>query len=88
MISKAEDGAISASLILLFGGIAVFLWQVYGYLRYNTWMPISIITLLEWMKIVWAYNPNDWIGFHSILKHIPLSAAMIAAAWMVISSVN
>lgn len=88
MNSKTEDVAFPASMILLLGGIAVLAWQIYTYLRYNVWMPVSVLTLFEWMKIQWAFNPTDWKGIHTILDFLPLSAAMIASAWMVITSVN
>ena len=88
MSSDTDDGAYSIALILFFGGLVVFGWQAYEYLRYSVWPPLSIITVLEWMKLPWAFNPTDWVGVHNILSNIPLSIAMFASAWMVASSIS
>ena len=76
-------GSIVLTLLLI-GGLGVLGWQAYEYLRFGIWMPVSIITALEWMEIQWAYFPTDWAGLHKLLKIIPLSAALIASAWIVI----
>jgi len=56
--------------------VCLFGWQAYEYLRTSLWNPISIITMLEWMKVVWAIHPNDWFGLYKILKEIPLSITL------------
>lgn len=78
----SEDDNISAIalILLLFGGLGVLGWQVYEYLKVGVWVPISIITALEWMQVQWAFSPNDWVGLHNILKKLPLSAAMCSPA--------
>jgi hypothetical protein len=76
------------ALALIFGGLGIVGWQVYEYLRYNTWNSASVITALQWMKIHWAMNPTDWIGLHNILSMTPLSLTMIAIGWMVVMSDN
>lgn len=72
-----------AALSLLIGGLCVVGWQVYEYMRYNIWNPISVATALEWMNIKWALNPTDWVGLFNILKIIPLSLTLIAMSWIV-----
>lgn len=72
-----------AALSLLIGGLCVVGWQVYEYMRYNIWNPISVVTALEWMNIKWALNPTDWVGLFNILKIIPLSLTLIAMSWIV-----
>lgn len=75
-----------SALALLVGGFCVVGWQVYEYLRYNIWTPVSVVTALEWMKIQWALNPTDWVGLYNILRKVPLSVAMIVSGWMVVMS--
>ena len=67
---------------------AVFLlgWQAYGYLRYNFWTPVSVITALEWMKFGWALNPMDWMGLYNILIKIPLSLITFIVGFFVLLS--
>lgn len=86
-MSSADDKIQAATaLSLLLGGICVFGWQAYQYLRFNEWVPLSIISALEWMNIRWAVYPVDWIGLHGILKAIPLSITMLVVGWMVLMS--
>ena len=73
-------------LAFIFGGLGVVGWQVYEYLRYNTWNSLSVINAMQWMKIQWALNPADWIGLYNILCMIPLSLTMIVIGWMVVMS--
>lgn len=75
-----------AALALIFGGVGVIGWQVYEYLRYSIWNPVSVVAALQWMKIQWASNPTDWIGLFNILTMIPLSLASIALGWIVVLS--
>jgi hypothetical protein len=85
MSSKA-DGIVGLvySVALLICGVGIVGWQVYGYLRYNIWTPVSPITVLEWLNIKWALNPNDWIGLYNLLKMIPLSVLMIVYGWITV----
>ena len=86
-MSTADDIIkATTALGLLLGGLCVFGWQAYQYLRFNEWISISIISALEWMNIRWALYPVDWTGLHSILKAIPLSVTMLVAGWMVLMS--
>lgn len=75
-----------AALALIFGGVGVVGWQVYEYLRYNVWSPVSVVTALQWLKVQWALNPADWVGLYNILRMIPLSLTMIVMGWMVVMS--
>jgi hypothetical protein len=58
---------------LMLCAICLLGWQAYEYLRYSFWTPISIITMLEWMKVGWALNPTDWLGLYNLLNKTPLS---------------
>lgn len=75
-----------AAITLIFGGLGVVGWQVYEFLRNNSWNPVSVVTALQWMKIQWALNPTDWIGLYNILQMVPLSLMMIVSGWMVVMS--
>jgi hypothetical protein len=68
---------------LMLCGFLVLGWQVYEYLRYSFWMPISVITGLSWIKLEWALNPTDWIGVFNILSNIPLSLALVVVGFFV-----
>ncbi len=59
------------------GGIGVFVWQMYYYLKYAIWDSISIIDTMKWMNFSWANNPRDWIGLHDLLSHMPTSLGLI-----------
>jgi hypothetical protein len=72
--------------LLAVSGFCLLGWQVYEYLRYNYWPPVSVITALEWMKISWALNPSDWIGIYNILSKTALSLAMFVIGFLVMIS--
>ena len=76
MIRSDEETKEIFVLILIFGGIAVFGWQIYEYLRFSIWPAVSIISALVWMDIAWAVYPTDWIGLHNILGKISLALAL------------
>lgn len=84
MIQSDEDTQVMLALILFFGGVAVLGWQVYEYLRYSIWAPISIITFFEWAGVPWATYPTDWIGLHGILKLLPLSLTLAVSSVLVV----
>lgn len=79
----SDDKEIVGSALMLCG-LCVLGWQIYDYLRFNFWTPISIITALEWMKVGWAMYPNDWVGLHNILLKTPLSITMGVLGFIVI----
>ena len=65
-----------ATLLVLFsflGGIAVFLWQIYGYLRFEVWRSVSVVDVLRFAEIRWAFLPNDWLGLYRVLDWTPIS---------------
>lgn len=70
------SGVFSCSVI---GGLGIACYQAYGWLRYSKWVPISVITVLEWADVQWAFYPQEWTGLHSLLSAIPLSIAIPAA---------
>jgi hypothetical protein len=86
MSTENGDFKFIAAMALILGGVAVFGWQVYAYLRHNIWTPVSVIVALQWMEIRWAINPSDWFGLYNILVKMPLSLTMMVMGWMVVMS--
>ena len=64
------------------GGI-VFVWQIFGFLRFGVWESMSVITMLAYFGSSWAAFPINWLGVHSILNSIPLSLALISFPFLV-----
>jgi len=54
--------------------VGIIGWQVYSYLRYGHWIPISIIDGLAWLGFGWALNSNqaNWVGVYEILSFLPV----------------
>jgi hypothetical protein len=72
----ATDWTGVAALLVLasfFGGACILLWQVYGYLRFESWQPLSLVDVLSRFEVRWAIAPTDWLGLHRILEWMPLS---------------
>jgi len=68
---------------LMLCAVCLLGWQAYEYLRYNFWIPISIITVLEWMEFGWALNPTDWLGFYNILSKTSFSLVLFIVGFFV-----
>ena len=47
-------------------------WQVLHYLKTGEWMPVSLITGLQYLDVPWAFVPMNWVGLHTILDHVHL----------------
>jgi hypothetical protein len=82
----SKDTEIFVGLFLMLCAVCLLGWQAYGYLRYNFWMPVSVITALEWMNFGWAKNPTDWVGLYNILVKIPLSLITFIVGFFVLLS--
>lgn len=82
-----ENLGVILVLLGCLGTIGIFTYQIYAYLQFGFWVPISLVSALGWLKSEWALNPTQWIGFHSILDFLPLSVASfvigIALGWFV-----
>lgn len=73
---QAFDWIGLATLLVVFsflGGIAVFLWQIYGYLRFEVWHSVFVVDVLRSAEVRWAFLPNDWLGLYRVLDWIPIS---------------
>lgn len=72
-------GVLIIVLGLLAGG-SVLAYQAYNFLKTGNWPPVSMITALVWLDFTWAENPQDWLGAHKLLKHVPLSVALVVGS--------
>jgi hypothetical protein len=68
-------------------GLSLFIWQVYSFLRFNIWNPISVLSFLGWIGIPeitqWVHLPTDWIGLHRILNQIPLNITLVFSGFFI-----
>jgi len=69
---------------LFLGIIAIFIYQIYCWLRYESVPKMNVIALL--LKTSpndkWLLNPNDWIGIHKILSYMHISIPMLFAIFI------
>ena len=81
-----RNGKEIVGLSFVFCSVCLLGWHMYEGLRYNVWMPMSMMVVLGWMNVSWALNPTDWLGLHNILIKTPLCAAMFVFGLIVFSS--
>lgn len=63
--------------VCLVAAVGVVAWQLYTFLRFGSWPPFSVITVLQWCDVGWASFPRDWLGIHRVLLAFPLSLAFV-----------
>ncbi len=64
-------------------GCGIILFQIYAYLRFSTWVPISIIDVAAYFSDdAWLSNPTDWNGLHSLLNMVPASLVLLCIAYL------
>jgi hypothetical protein len=82
--SHGDSGSIPLGGILFVGGfvgaIAVLFFQVFVFLQYGHWLPISVVTGLRWLGVEWASNPTTWLGVHKVFDFLPLSVFSVLVA--------
>ena len=65
---------------LLLAGVGIIGMQVYGYLQYGEWSPLSVMVVAEG-GFPWLDNPQSWLGLHRIvhgfLNWLPVSLLLI-----------
>ena len=73
---------------MLLGMVGIWVVQLYSYLRFGEWIPVSVLTLLSQVAgpkmQLWTVAPDNWQGLHSIMGWIPLSALLFvvgAGTW-------
>lgn len=68
--------AVPVAGICLVLGAGVLVYQCYQWLRFSVWVPISIISALQWLEMPWALSPRDWLGLFELLNFVPLSIGL------------
>src|SRR5262249_57147118 len=57
-------------------GVGMYVYELYIYLRSGIWSELSVITVLQRLRVQWALQPDDWLGVHKYLSQFPLSGAI------------
>lgn len=79
--NDAESIFFTCSVLAVFVGLAVFLYQIYLYLKNGSWTSISLVdtALLIAPNNSWLSYPADWAGVHHVLSGVSLSGFLIFA---------
>lgn len=63
-------------------GCGIILFQIYAYLRFSTWVSISVIDAAAYFSDdAWLSSPSDWNGLHSLLNMVPASLVLLFIAY-------
>jgi hypothetical protein len=63
-------------------GCGIILFQIYAYLRFSTWVSISVIDVAAYFSNdAWLSSPTDWNGLHSLLNMVPASLVLLFIAY-------
>jgi len=60
-------------LALVLPAFGVLGYQIYTWFTYGQWIPVSVITALQYAGCTWAFHPNEWLGIYKLLRAIPFS---------------
>ena len=63
-------------VVSFFSSFCILIWQVYGYLRLESWRSLSTLDVLRSFEMKWAITPTDWLGLYRILEWMPLSLSL------------
>ncbi|UXS09193.1 hypothetical protein [Agrobacterium tumefaciens] len=64
-------------------GCGIILFQIYAYLRFNTWTSVSLIDVATYFSDDgWLTSPTDWNGLHSLLNMVPASLVLLGIAYL------
>ncbi len=83
-INPLADVTRSILLVALpaVAGCGIILFQIYAYLRFNTWTSVSLIDVAAYFSDgAWLTNPSDWHGLHSLLNLIPASVVLLLLSY-------
>ena len=76
-----------AGIAVMAIGLSLLIWQIYSFLRFNIWTPVSVLSFLGWIGIPeitqWVHFPNDWIGLYRILNQIPLNITLLIVGFFI-----
>ena len=79
--------AMLAGTWCVLGALGVLAFQIYHYLKYGSWMALSVLDILKGSRHRVGCAPGpDWFGLHQSLDWVPLSAALFVlgaiVAWI------
>lgn len=83
-IEPIVDIARGALFVVLpaLAGCGIILFQIYAYLRFNTWTSVSLIDVGTYFSDdAWLTSPSDWHGLHSLLNFIPASVVLLLLSY-------
>ncbi|UXT64152.1 hypothetical protein FY133_00610 [Agrobacterium tumefaciens] len=83
-INPLADVTRSILLVALpaMAGCGIILFQIYAYLRFSTWVSISIIDVAAYFSDdAWLSSPTDWNGLHSLLNMMPASVVLLLLSY-------
>jgi len=60
-------------LALALPAFGVLGYQTYAWFAYGQWIPVSVITVLQYAGCTWAVHPNEWLGIYKLFRAIPFS---------------
>jgi hypothetical protein len=73
-------GFIIGGIGLILCGVGCFLYQIYFWLRYGAWFPISLTYISQYLGI--DHPQMSWAGFQRIIDWIMDSPASV---WLILS---
>ena len=72
-----------ALLIGILAPICIFGYQILTYLKTGFWQSISVINVMQYYGIKWAFVPNDWLGLWKLLNMVNISVPIfIIFSWI------
>jgi len=73
-------------LLVALAGVGVFGYQVFLYLKFDEWRPISMFGALA-PFVPWLANPQSWPGLyriaHQALQLLPVSLFLVLLGWVI-----
>ena len=66
----------------LIAAIGVVAWQALNWMRTDEWQSLTVLTGLASFDVLWATEPDSWLGIHKLLQHVPLSMAVFWAGML------
>lgn len=59
-------------IVVFLSGLGIFGWQIYGWLKYGTWVELPLILGVQYIPEgyaikSWFNHPDSWLGLHRLL---------------------
>ncbi|EAQ63732.1 hypothetical protein MED121_03507 [Marinomonas sp. MED121] len=68
---------VTSGVLITLSAPGVLIFQLYKYLRTDTWIEISFLDVLAKINFQWAIDPTDWFGLWRVLNWLPLSVVLL-----------